>query len=564
MATGAVVSTVRNAAGTGAAAADCTCVDLLSMGTSTTQSASTFGYPGILSSGSKLDNAKPTFSAYDDGYVNQSNRVELNVRRARKKQDQVWKTQDGQSFASLTVACLPRKQAKLVETLNRLIRKGTERVPLGGVPFGGALLGRDDISRVQDHKALEAISDDDKNPQLDPGRPKKVLILMSDTGGGHRASAEAIKATFELEFGEEFEVTVCDLWKEHTPWPFNQVPKTYSFMVKHETLWKLAYHTTAPRFVHQSQMAATSTFIAREVAKGLLKYQPDVIISVHPLMQHVPIRILRARGLLNKIPFTTVITDLSTCHPTWFHRSVTKCFCPTKDVEQRALKAGLLPSQLRVHGLPIRPGFSRPTKPKVELRRDLGMDEELPAVLLMGGGEGMGPVESTARALRDSLYDNNTRKPVGQLVVICGRNKKLANTLESLEWKCPVKIEGFVTNMVEWMAASDCVISKAGPGTIAEATIRGLPMVLNSYIAGQEVGNVSFVIDNGAGKYCDKPKEIARLVADWFGPKAAELERMAANAKKLGRPDAVFKIVHEIAELARNGETLATRKLMYT
>lgn len=54
-----------------------------------------------------------------------------------------------------------------------------------------------------------------------------------------------------------------------------------------------------------------------EVAKGLMKYQPDVIISVHPLMQHVPLRILRAKGLLQKIAFTTVITDLSTCHPTW-------------------------------------------------------------------------------------------------------------------------------------------------------------------------------------------------------------------------------------------------------
>lgn len=55
----------------------------------------------------------------------------------------------------------------------------------------------------------------------------------------------------------------------------------------------------------------------REVAKGLAKYQPDVIVSVHPLMQHIPLRVLRARGLLDKIPFTTVITDLSTCHPTW-------------------------------------------------------------------------------------------------------------------------------------------------------------------------------------------------------------------------------------------------------
>jgi len=55
-----------------------------------------------------------------------------------------------------------------------------------------------------------------------------------------------------------------------------------------------------------------------EVAKGLMKYQPDIIISVHPLMQHVPLRILRAKGLLKKIVFTTVVTDLSTCHPTWY------------------------------------------------------------------------------------------------------------------------------------------------------------------------------------------------------------------------------------------------------
>lgn len=56
----------------------------------------------------------------------------------------------------------------------------------------------------------------------------------------------------------------------------------------------------------------------REVAKGLMKYQPDIIISVHPLMQHVPLRVLRAKGLLDKIVFTTVVTDLSTCHPTWY------------------------------------------------------------------------------------------------------------------------------------------------------------------------------------------------------------------------------------------------------
>ena len=133
--------------------------------------------------------------------------------------------------------------------------------------------------------------------------PKRVLNLMSDTGGGHRASTEAIKAAFYEEFGDDYQVFTTDLWTDHTPWPFNQLPRNYSFLVKHGPLWKMTYYGTAPRVVHQSNFAATSTFIAREVAKGLIKYQPDIIISVHPLMQHVPLRILRSKGLLKKIVF---------------------------------------------------------------------------------------------------------------------------------------------------------------------------------------------------------------------------------------------------------------------
>uniref|UniRef100_A0A0D3H700 monogalactosyldiacylglycerol synthase n=2 Tax=Oryza TaxID=4527 RepID=A0A0D3H700_9ORYZ len=368
--------------------------------------------------------------------------------------------------------------------------------------------------------------------------PKKVLILMSDTGGGHRASAEAIKAAFIQEFGDDYQVFVTDLWTDHTPWPFNQLPRSYSFLVKHGPLWKMTYYGTAPRVVHQPHFAATSTFIAREVAKGLMKYQPDVIISVHPLMQHVPLRILRSKGLLDKIPFTTVVTDLSTCHPTWFHKLVTRCYCPSAEVSKRALKAGLQPSQIKVYGLPD------------ELRRELGMDEYLPAVLLMGGGEGMGPIEATARALGDALYDEVLGEPTGQILVICGRNKKLTSRLQSINWKVPVQVKGFVTKMEECMGACDCIITKAGPGTIAEAMIRGLPIILNGYIAGQEAGNVPYVVDNGCGKFSKSPEQIAKIVADWFGPRSDELKMMSQNALKLARPDAVFKIVHDLHELA--------------
>lgn len=387
--------------------------------------------------------------------------------------------------------------------------------------------------------------------------PKKVLILMSDTGGGHRASAEAIKAAFNQEFGDEYQVFVTDLWTDHTPWPFNQLPRSYNFLVKHGTLWKMTYYGSSPRLVHQSNFAATSAFIAREIAKGLMKYQPDIIISVHPLMQHVPLRVLRAKGLLDKIVFTTVVTDLSTCHPTWFHKLVTRCYCPSSDVAKRALKAGLKPHQIKVYGLPVRPSFVKPIRPKDELRREFGMNEDLPAVLLMGGGEGMGPIEATARALGQTLYDESLGEPIGQMLVICGRNKKLVNKLLATDWKIPVQVKGFVTKMEECMGACDCIITKAGPGTIAEAMIRGLPIILNDFIAGQEVGNVPYVVENGCGKFSKSPKEIARIVADWFGPKAEELRAMSESCVKLARPDAVFKIVHDLHELVRHRNLLA-------
>lgn len=123
-----------------------------------------------------------------------------------------------------------------------------------------------------------------------------------------------------------------------------------------------------------------------------------------------------------------------------FHPGVNRCYCPSQEVAKRALFDGLDESQVRVFGLPVRPSFARAVLVKDDLRKELEMDQDLRGVLLMGGGEGMGPVKETAKALEDSLYDKDNKKPIGQMVVICGRNKKLASALEAIEWKIPVKV----------------------------------------------------------------------------------------------------------------------------
>ncbi|KAL9690489.1 hypothetical protein QQ045_010888 [Rhodiola kirilowii] len=92
---------------------------------------------------------------------------------------------------------------------------------------------------------------------------KNVLILISYTGGGHRASAEAFRDAFRLEFRDEYNIDVKDVWKEYTGWPLNSMESQYKFMVKHVQLWNVAFHSTSPKWFHSVYLAAIAAFYAK-------------------------------------------------------------------------------------------------------------------------------------------------------------------------------------------------------------------------------------------------------------------------------------------------------------
>jgi 1,2-diacylglycerol 3-beta-galactosyltransferase len=234
---------------------------------------------------------------------------------------------------------------------------------------------------------------------------------------------------------------------------------------------------------------------------------------------------------------------------------VDACYVASEYTAKLAAQRGLRPDQIHLYGLPIRPAFARSRRPKPELRRSLGMNIDLPAVLLIGGGEGIGPVEQIATELGKALAANG--QACGQMVVICGRNRDLEGRLASRNWPIPVTVKGFVDDMPDWMAACDCIVTKAGPGTIAEALISGLPIVLSGFIPGQEEGNIPYVVDQGVGEYTTDPAAVAGVVARWFGPERERLATMAAKARSLGHPQATFDIVKSIRgmlEAARRQE----------
>ena len=108
-----------------------------------------------------------------------------------------------------------------------------------------------------------------------------------------------------------------------------------------------------------------------------------------------------------------------------------------------------------------------------------------------------------------------------------------------------VQVCGFVNQMSDYMEVADVMITKAGPGTIAEATIRGLPTMLSSFLPGQEAGNVPFVIESGFGEYSRDPKTIAKTVRGWIQD-PAKLDELAKAARKAAAPRATQEIAHDI------------------
>lgn len=113
-------------------------------------------------------------------------------------------------------------------------------------------------------------------------------------------------------------------------------------------------------------------------------------------------------------------------------------------------------------------------------------------ILVVGGGDGMGPMEAVVKAINEAELN-------ATLVAICGRNEALQERLRALPWTMPHHIYGFTSQMSEFMAISDMLVTKAGPGTISEGFIAGLPLVIYSRLPGQEDGNVQYVVDQKAG-----------------------------------------------------------------
>jgi len=371
--------------------------------------------------------------------------------------------------------------------------------------------------------------------------PKKVLILMSDTGGGHRSAAQALAEGLEHIRPGEFDVQLLDFIADCTPFPLNRAGRLYRPAVDYSgPLWGWFWRMNDGHRRMAFLLKLSTPWARSRLVQVLRRTMPQAIVSVHSLSNHLALQAVR--GLDRPIPVITLVTDLVRAHASWFCPNVDLCIVPSDVVRQKGLACGLSPQKIKVVGLPVSPKFGQELGGKSERKRKLGLKPDLPALLVVGGGEGMGKVFRIARAIAEA------RLPA-QLLIVTGRNRSLRRRLERVDWEIPTTVFGFVDNMPELMAASEVIVTKAGPATISEAIACGLPIIISGAIPYQEDLNIAYVVENGLGQFAEKPREVVNLLREWLQPGNGELSRMVQNARRLARPEVTLEVACFIADL---------------
>ena len=185
------------------------------------------------------------------------------------------------------------------------------------------------------------------------------------------------------------------------------------------------------------------------------------------------------------------------------------------------------------------------TKPldRAECARSVGLDPLAKTILLMGGGAGLGSLDTVAERLL-ALEANF------QLIVLAGKNAQALSALQALAKRYPGRLvaQGFTDQVERLMACADLVITKPGGLTTSECLAMGLPMIVNAPIPGQEERNADFLLEQGVAlKAFDSVTLEYRVQYLLHHP--AKLADMREKALALGRPHAARQVLARVLGL---------------
>ncbi len=329
-------------------------------------------------------------------------------------------------------------------------------------------------------------------------RQRKILILTSQTGGGHMSLAQALRDRLQ----QDYAIRIEDLLPEFFPWYYQLITQKASW------LWSPLFHLTDNPRVARLEHLAMLPLITPRLTPLLHHFQPNLVLSVHPLLTHAVKHVLDKHA--QPIPFAMLFSDPMRVHCTWFtERTAAAVFAPTREMYVQALAQGFDPTRLHFVGWPVRSQFTavlkRPREQVIEelnCRQHWDLDPTRLTIFAASGAEGATDMERAVRLVLAVSQDI-------QVIVAAGKNRALYRHCQGVKnlYAFP-----FTGEVAPFMAAAHVTMGRCSPNILFESLTLGKPLLATSTLPGQEVANLRFIGDHGLGWSALEDGQLRRLV----------------------------------------------------
>jgi len=373
---------------------------------------------------------------------------------------------------------------------------------------------------------------------------KRILIVYHDAGGGHRNAAVALQTVigeqprdWQVELVQFQDIAdQLDVLRKLTG---IRIQQQYNTLLQNG--WTLG--STYLLRVLQTTIRLYHKKLVNSLEQVWRKKPADLLVSVIP---HFNRQICESWTRVNPgRPFVTIITDLADFPPRFWIEPIQEQYvvAGTEKAAEQARAMGHDEEHIfRTSGMIVRPDFYvvDNSDPR-ELRGQMGLRNDRTTALVLFGGHG-------SKVMLDIAGRLDAEELPLQLILICGRNEALAAKLRARQWKMPVHVVGFTKEVHRLMRAADFLIGKPGPGSIAEAMIRRLPVLIecNAWTLPQERYNAEWVKEKNVGIVLKCFKDVSSGVKQMLEP-----ARLAEFGKSVAAQNnrAIFEIPEIFAKL---------------
>ncbi len=367
-------------------------------------------------------------------------------------------------------------------------------------------------------------------------RLRRIHLIFFDAGGGHRNAATALQLQIERQ-GLPLDVSLVNLQEILDPLDILRKLTGIRIQDMYNKILRNGWTLGSPELMRVLQLVIRiyHTPTVRVLEKFWKEHAPDMVVSLVPHFN----RAMREsyENALPGRPFITVLTDLAD-YPKhfWIERESQYLVCGTDKAVEQAHELGHSDDTIfRTSGMILHPRFYEKSEvSRAAERKKLGLRPDIPTGIVLFGGYG------TWKML-DILRQINRSSLQVQLILICGRNEKLAEALRKEPTRIPIHVEGFTTQIPYFMELSDFFIGKPGPGSISEALCKRLPVIIdcNAWTLPQERYNAQWVREKEVGIVVRSHRQVAGAAAELLKP--GQLEKFRAHAAAMDNR-AIFEI----------------------